>query len=201
VQLVVQGSGDFKTALFDVASGKEVEVPAGQYTVIWGRIQNGKGVRAQVASLFQGESKPFAVEEGKVFELKMGAPFRIDFTRRGDANASIDALRVHLKEASGCVLAELHGISLACEVLAAKEADGKGQKVVGKFLRFTDAELVNKAAEKYNNLGLLTACFPMPDGYRSGELVLAVKLPGDGLKLALSIKKHALFGTVGSVWH
>ena len=200
VQLVVQGLGDFETALFDVASGKEVEVPAGEYRVIWGRMMVGKGPRAQVANLYQGTSKSFAVEAGKTFELKMGAPFSLVWNRRGDENAKIDALKILMAEASGCVFSELQGINLACEVLANKEADMKGAKPVGKFVRFTDPELVNKAAEKFNNVGLLAATFPMPEGYKSGELILSLKLPAAGMKLALLIKKHPLFGELKSAW-
>ncbi len=200
VQLVVQGLGDYQTAMFDVAGGKEIEVPAADYKVIWGRVMVGKGSRSQLASLYGGDAKPFTVEAGKTFTLTMGAPFTLQFHRRGDENVSIDALKVHLAEASGCVFAELHGISLACDVLAAKEADGKGAKPVGKFVRFTDPELVNQAASKHNNIGTVVASFPMPDGYRSGELVLSVKLPAAGMKIGLSIKKHPLFGEIKSAW-
>jgi hypothetical protein len=200
VQLVVQGAGDFETALFDVAGGKEVEVPASEYRVIWGRMMIGKGPRAQVANIYQGTSKPFAVEAGKTYELKMGAPFSLVWNRRGDENAKIDALKILLAESTGCVFTELQGINLACDVLAAKEADGKGAKQVGKFLRFTDPELVNKAADKIRNVGLLCASFPMPEGYKSGEPILSLKLPAAGMKLSLSIKKHALFGELKSAW-
>jgi hypothetical protein len=200
VQLVVQGQGDFKTAFFDLAGGKELDVPAGTYNVIFGRIMNGKGARAQMATLYQGKAKPFTVEAGKVFELKMGAPFALEFVRRGDQNASVDATTIMVGEASGCVITELQGMSLAPEVLAAKTEDGKGAKVVGKFVRFTDPELLNKAASKLNKLGNLAACFPMPDGYRDKELVLTVKMPADGWKMSLSQKKHALFGPMSSPW-
>ncbi len=200
VQLVVQGSGDYRTAFFDVAGGKEVEVPAAEYTVIWGRIAIGKGPRVQLASIYQGTNKPFTVEAGKVFELKMGGPFTLQFNRRGDENASIDALKVLLNESSGCLLTELHGINLACDVMAAKEADGKGAKPYGKFVRFTDPELVNEGAKKHNSLMQQVACFPMPDGYRNGDLVLGAKLPAAGMKLSLQIKKHPLFGEVKSAW-
>jgi hypothetical protein len=192
----VQGNGDYKTAFFDVAGGKEVEIPAAEYRVIWGRIMVGKGARAQLASLYEGKSKPFTVEAGKVFELKMGGPFTLQFNRRGDQNPKLDAAKIVVEEASGCVLTELHGISLACEAVAAKEVDGKGAKVYGKFLRFTDPELVNKAAMQYRNLGLLTACFPMPEGYREKEMILELKLPAEGMKVGLQIKKHPLFGDV-----
>lgn len=200
VQLVVQGSGDFRTACFDVAGGKEVEMPVGSYAVVFGRIMIGKGARVQTATLYRGAAKAFDVEAGKTLELKMGAPFTIQFTRRGDQNASIDALKVFLAEASGCVMTEMHGMTLWPEVMAAKAEDGKGQKPVGKFVRFTDPELVNKAAAKHNNLGLLTACFPMPEGYRDGELVLQLKLPAEGMKLALVMKKHPIFGAISSAF-
>ena len=200
VQLVVQGSGDFATALFDVAGGKEVEVPAGEYQVVWGRLLTGKAPRVQQASIYGGSSKPFTVEAGKTFELKMGGPFELVWNRRGDDSVTIDALKILLKESSGCVFTEWHGASLACEVFAAKEADGKGAKAVGKFLRFTDPELVNRAAIAHSQVGLLAASFPMPDGYKDGSLALTVKLPAPGMKLSLQIKKHPLFGDVKSAW-
>jgi hypothetical protein len=201
-QLVVRGVGDLQTAMFDVAGGKEVEVPAGEYGVLWGRIQIGKGARSQVATIYAGKSQPFKVEADKVYELKMGAPFTLEFNRRGDENATLHALKILLVESSGCILSELHGINLACEVLAAKEADGKGATVVGKFVRFTDPELVNKAAGRHNRVGTLVATFPMPEGYRDGELELklAKPLPAPGMKLSLSIKKHPLLGDVKSAW-
>ncbi len=198
VQLVLQGTDVFKGAIFDVASGKEVEVPAGKYSVIFGRIVIGKGMRAQMATIYRGSSPEFEVEAGKVFELKMGAPFSMQFNRRGDQNTTIDALKIVLKEASGCILTDLQGMTLWPEVLAAKAEDGKGAKVVGKFVRFTDPELVNKAASKHNNVNLFVACFPMPEGYREGELVLSVKLPADGMKVGLQMKKHPVFGVVNS---
>lgn len=199
-QLVLQGAGDFKTAFYDVASGKEVEVPAGNYSVVFGRILVGKGARAQMATIYRGTSKEFAVEAGKTFELKMGAPFTMQFERKGDETATIDALKILLHEASGCVLTDLQGMGLAPEVLAAKAEDGKGAKVVGKFLHLNDGELARIASEKHNKLGVLIACFPMPEGYRTGALELKVKMPGAGWKLGLSIKKHPVFGAIGSAF-
>ncbi|MEO6596969.1 MAG: hypothetical protein ABIP94_19660, partial [Planctomycetota bacterium] len=196
VQLVMQGAGDYKTAFFDVAGGKEIEVPAATYQVIYGRVMNGKGSRMQTAVLYQGNSQPFTVEPGKLFELKMGAPFTIQFERRGDENSTVDALKILLQEASGCILTELHGMSLVPDVMSAKTEDGKGARAVAKFVRFTDPELLNKAAAKHTNLGLMCACFPMPDGYKDGEMVLKVKMPAEGMKMGLVIKKHPLFGAL-----
>jgi len=199
-QLVIRGSGDFQTAFFDVAGGKEVEVPAGQYSILLGRIVVGKAPRVQLATLFGGESETFTVEAGKTKELKLGAPFTLSFTREGDDPATIDALSIVLKDAAGCVLTQWHGLNLACEVLASKDADGKGAKSVGKFVPFTDPELVNKASAANNNLLLWTACFPMPDGYKTGPQVLQVDLPSPGMKLQLVVKKHAWFGALHSLW-
>ncbi len=200
VQLVLQGAGDFKTAFFDVAGGKEVDVPAGNYSVIFGRIVIGKGARTQMAAIYQGASKAFAVEAGKTLELKMGAPFTMQFERQGDENSTVDALKILLQEASGCVLTDLQGLGLAPEVMAAKSDDGKGAKVVGKFLHFTDPELLNKAAGKHTKLGLLCATFPMPEGYRDGAMLWNVKMPGTGWKMGLLMKKHVLFGVITSPW-
>jgi hypothetical protein len=93
-QLVVQGQGDYKTAFFDLAGARSSTCRPATYNVILGRIMIGKGARAQMATLYQGKSKPFTVEAGKVFELKMGAPFALEFVRRGDQNASIDATTI-----------------------------------------------------------------------------------------------------------
>lgn len=199
-QLVVQGTGDYAAALFDVAGGKEVEVPAGDYSVLFGRIVIGKGARCQSAALYAGTSKPFTVEAGKVHELKMGAPYSLHFVREGDEQATVDAGKVLLHEASGCVLADLQGLGVHPEVLAAKGEDGKGAAVVGKFLPFDDPELVNEAAKHCRRLGILSALLPMPDGYRNGALVLKVKMPAAGYKMGMQVKKHPVFGAIGSAW-
>lgn len=200
VQLVISGRGDFKTAHFDVASGKEIEVPGGEYSVAFGRIVQGKGARTQMGTIYGGDSKPFVVEPGKTYELKMGAPFALDFDRKGTASEpEIDGARIRLKESSGCVIAELHGLALAPEVVTAKAVDGKGAKVVGKFLKCTDAELLNTAAVKLPDIGMLVACLPVPEGGKGESLVLKVKIPA-GHKVGLTIKKHPLFGKLDSTW-
>ncbi|MEC7725604.1 MAG: hypothetical protein VYD05_08830, partial [Planctomycetota bacterium] len=202
-QLVIQGKGDFAGAIFDVASGKPVEVPAGEYRVIWGRIVNGKGARLQTAQLYPSEdSESFLVKDGETFELSMGEPFVLDFNREGDKEASIDALSICVKEKTGCRIIGVHGTSLECDVLASKSGTSKGAKAVGAFQPFTNDQLIVKATEQYRNLGFLVACAPMPKGYREGPMVLKVSLPQDGMKLGLAVKKgkHKLFGKLQTVW-
>ena len=197
-QLVVQGRGDLKTACFELAGGKEVEVPSGEYRVIFGRIVQGKGAKVMMATIAEGDGKPIAVEAGKTTELKMGAPFSIRFQRGGtDAEPSIDGLTVRLREVSGCDLVQLNGMTVVPEVLAAKAADGKGAKTIGKFGKWEDIELINKVAAKYPDIGLMAACFPMPEGSKDGSTDLKLKA-GAGMKLGLYMKKHPLFGELKS---
>ena len=199
VQLVIQGRGDFRTAFFDVAGGKEVDVPAGEYVVCVGRILQGKGAKAQSANIFQGAMEAFTVEAGKTFELKMGAPFALVFTKGGtDSEVAIDATRIHVKDRAGASIVEFHGMTLIPEVLAAKAADGKGAKVIGKFVRMEDPEFLGAAAREVPKIGRFVALFPMPEGAKGGSLTLKVKPPFPDAKIGLSIKKHALFGKLDS---
>jgi hypothetical protein len=203
-QLVIRGLGDFATACFDVASGKEIEVPAGEWQVLWGRILQGKGPRAQMGTIYTGDAKPFAVEAGKVYELKMGAPFSLAFERGGaetDPEVKIDATRMSVRESSGCLIAELQGMSVVPEVLAAKDKDGKGAKVIGKFQKLSDPELLNVISNNkaYRDLGLMLACFPVPEGSKD-TMELRVKLPAPGFKVGVTMKKHPLFGELKSAF-
>lgn len=201
VQLVIRGKGDCQAAFFDIAGGKEVEVPCSDYQVVYGRILQGKGQRLQTATIWPGSSKPFTVAAGKTTEVKMGAPFGLHFVRGGsDPELEIDGTSIVLQESSGCLLAEPQNIVPVPEVLAAKAADGKGAKVVGRFVKLDDAEIFRQAAEKHSNLRLFVGCFPVPEDNRDGSLLLKCKLPAPGMKVALSIKKHPLLGKVESAF-
>ncbi len=200
-RLVLQGTGTLSTAFFDVAGGKEIEVPAGEYVVVFGRIVEGKGARTQLATIARGDFAPIKVEEGKTAELKMGAPFKLVFERGGSGDeVVIDGGKIVLHDRSGAVLADLHNMVLQPEVLAAKAEDGKGAKVFARFVKCDDPELLNKAAGKYTNMGRNVAGMPFPDGVRDGSLELKAKLPFADAKVGLSIKKHPLFGKVDSDW-
>lgn len=201
-QLVIQGRGDYAGAIFEVAGGKPVEVPAGEYSVIWGRIAHGKGARMQTAQIFPGEeSKSFVVKAGETFGLAMGGDFTLNFDRQGDRNASIDALSICVTEKSGCKITAMHGIPLRCEAFASINSKLKGAKKVGAFVPFTNDQLILKASQQYNNLGFMVATFPMPKRYRQGEMAITMKFPVDGTKLTLhAAKKHKFFGKLKNVW-
>lgn len=201
VQLVIQGKSDYATAFFDIAGGKEMDVPCSEYRVIYGRILQGKGARLQTATIWPGTSKPFTVLPGKVTEVKMGAPFGLAFERGGsDPEVEIDGRKILLRESSGCIFAEPQNMVPVPEVLAARAADGKGAKVIGKFLKLDDPELLNKVASAKANtqLRLFAAYFPVPEDLKDGSMTMKCKLPAAGMKVGLSIKKHPLFGKVDS---
>lgn len=198
-QLVIQGRGVYATAFFDVAGGKEVEVPAGEYEVVFGRIVEGKGARVQMASIYKGSSPSFKVEPGKTLELKLGSPFTIDFQRGGSGDeVVIDGARITLRDRSGLVIANLHGMVLTPEVVAAKAADGKGARTFAKFIKLNDPEILNKAATKYRDMGRNVAAMPLPEDSKDGSLELRAKPPFADAKVGLVVKKHPLFGKLES---
>jgi hypothetical protein len=204
-QLVIQGRGDYSGAIFDVAGGKPVEVPVGEYSVIWGRMTKGKGARLQTAQIHPTDAhKSFMVKAGETFSLEMGAEkagFKLDFEREGDRNASVSALTICVAEKSGCKITAMHGIGIAADVRSNRFADIKGSKSVGAFQPFVNDQLIGAAANQYNNLGFMAATFPMPKGYRRGEMVLSFKLPADNMKVGLFVKKkHKFFGPLQTVW-
>jgi len=130
----------------------------------------------------------------------MGAPFTIDFDVVHDgAKARVDGSRIRVRESLGCVIAEPHGWAVIPEVLAAKTEDGKGAKVVGKFVRFTDSALLTTLVSKLPDLGLYMAMMPVPQGAKD-SLVLEVVLPSPGMKVGLEMKKHPLFGRLVSTF-
>ncbi|MGE3350639.1 MAG: hypothetical protein AB7O84_02820 [Planctomycetota bacterium] len=200
-QLVIAGTGDFRTAFFDIASGKEVEVPAGEYRVVWGRLASGKGARLMTGTLYAADSKPFTVEAGKTTEVPMGAPFTIEFTRTGTATeVEIDAARIWLRESSGCTIGELHNMGLWPEVFVSKTADGKGAKQIDKFVKLTNADLLNKVVAKYGEISTFAGCLPVPNDSKDGDLTMKLTLPAAGMRIGLRMKKHPLFGKLDSEW-
>ncbi|MFK7742859.1 MAG: hypothetical protein AB8H80_21285 [Planctomycetota bacterium] len=201
-QLVIQGKGDIAGAVFDLASQKEIELPVGEYSVIFGRMVHGKGARVQMAQIYPSdESESFVIKEGETLTLEMGAPLRIEFVKEGSGkDVTIDATSIHVRDKSGLMITAMHGMSIDCDVMAAKNEKGKGKKEIGSFVPFTSAELIGTASQNYPNLGFLIATYPLPKGYKEGELKLTAELPAEGMKVGLFVKKHKFFGKLETVW-
>ena len=104
--------------MFDVAGGKPVEVPAGMYEVIFGRVLTGKGARTQMATIYRGDSEPFEVKAGEEFDLEMGSPFRLDYEREEDGgDVLIHGAKIRLLDKSGAQFSNLQGAGMELEVV------------------------------------------------------------------------------------
>src|SRR5262249_50040105 len=149
-----------------------------------------------------GDSKPFTVEAGKTFDLKMGAPYSLSFMRGGgdnDPEARIDGTRILVHESSGAMITELQGMTVVPEGGAAQDKDGKGATTSGTCKQLSGPELLNAISRNktYEAVGLQLACFPVPDGAKD-TMELKVKLPAPGYKVGLVAHKHPLFGELKS---
>ncbi|MFO1052132.1 MAG: hypothetical protein U1F36_07950 [Planctomycetota bacterium] len=200
VVLVVQGSGDFANARFEVADGKPVELPASEYTVVYGRIEQKAGGKLVTAEIFGGKFAPLKVEAGATAKLEIGAPFHIGFEKDvKDGKLSVDAVKLRLYGKSGEIYAKLNGCVLTPTVVVSKSADGKGGRDAGEFVAIPDPETLNKLASKFsgtlsNNVGY----YPMPKG-ANDTTVLTVPFP-DGSFAGLADRKNKFFGKIDPVF-
>lgn len=197
--LIVQGYGDFANARFDVSSGKPVEVPVGEYEVTYGRIESGKGARMMTANIFPGELERITVKEGETTDLELGAPFRLDFAKKGgDMEVEIDALTIRVRGRGGEVYTHINGAAPAPEVLVARSEDGKGAREQGEFVPIRDPETMNAVSQRHTELGSHVGFYPIPKG-STGETVLKVHVP-TGHFVGLQEKKNKLFGKLEPIF-
>ncbi len=200
--LIVRGRGALSAAMFDVSSGKAINVPVGEYELISGRILNGKGARLQHAGIAPGTAEPTLVEEGKEGVIEAGAPFTISFERSPveDGHVLVDGTTLAVKDRSGLVLYGLFNTVLVPEVLESKDASGKGARVVGEFAAMTDPTLYDQATRNAANgvAGSGLAAYPMPAGMKEGDMKLKVPVKSDEALIGLRVKKNPLFGKLQS---
>jgi hypothetical protein len=88
--VVIQATGEFLGAAYDLTKAKEVDVPPGSYHLAYGVISNGKrGQAAQKVLMIQGDCAPFEVQSGKTHTLELGAPFKFDFKTKEEGDEFI----------------------------------------------------------------------------------------------------------------
>ncbi len=203
--VVMRGRDAFASAAFDIAGGKPVEVPVGEYTVTYGRIVQGKGARMITAHILQGDSEPVQVKEGENTVVELGAPFKVDFEWSRDKGfVAVDSLRFKIKGKLGEHYTKINGAPAAPEVLYGKTKDGKGARVVGEFILISNADMLNKADKTLRDAGgnvgggFSVGFFAVAKGDRdySTKLKFLPKFP-DG-HVGLRQKKHKLFGKLGA---
>jgi len=198
--LVVRGEDTFRSASFDIASGKPVEVPVGKYTITYGRMVQGKGSRVITAQILRGDSEPIEVKENETTVVELGAPFKIDFEWSRDTGfVVVDSVNFKVKGRFGEHYAKISGAVAAPEVLYGKTTDGKGARPVGQFMALADADMLNTAGDTLKAAGskissLDVGFFAVAKGDRTypTKVKFLPKFP-DG-HVGLRQKKHKLFG-------
>jgi len=193
--VVIQGTGPYAAARFDVANSKTVDVPAGDYRVIYGRIQQGKGARIQSVHIFGSEdAEPFTVEAGKTFELTMGRGLHYTFPLDVDGRkAKIDLEKLLMKDDIGCIYTQFHNVPQAPDIVFAQSADSKRMKVLESLEVMTDGTFAQQAGAK---IGRIIGTYPKPKGALDGKMVVELELPAPEGAVGLAIKKHPLFPKV-----
>jgi hypothetical protein len=208
--LVVRGRGNLLAAAFNLAGGKPVEVPAGDYEIAFGRSTQGKGARTQVAHVFRGGSEVIKVEAGKPTVIKLGAPFKFDFVRGGKGDqVTVDSLFFKVIGAFGEVYTKIQGPIPAPDVVVCKSSNGRGAKVVGTYQPITSPDTLNTAAQtldaaltasKIRGMGVEVGYFPVVKGDRAASTTLTFKSPIAGGLVGLRLKKHKMFGKIAPIF-
>ncbi|MEO0479928.1 MAG: hypothetical protein AAF196_10640 [Planctomycetota bacterium] len=199
--LLIRGSSEFSNAVFDISSQKPVQVPAGNYTLLYGHIVSGKGDRAMSARITAGEMESFEVRPGEKIELSLGGTFRLDYERDvQDQDVQIHAASLRIRGIAGEIYTHLEGgIVPEIEVLTAKDAEGRGARPVGEFKPLQSAEQSNAFAGTMTDLGVETGYYPVPD--TDGDISAALTVEGGAAKLiGLRQKKNKLFGKLEPIW-
>lgn len=198
--LIIQGTGDFETARFNLASGKPIEVPASVYEITFGRITMGKGARTMQAQIYKGSMEPIVVEAGEAAVLKLGKPFQLDFERGGEGSeVLIDPMSMRVVGASGEVYCRINGATPLPDVMVSKKKGAKSGKVIGSFVMM-GPEQVNQVAGTLTSVGIEAGFFGRPKGKWEGGLVFKGKLPYAKGFVGLRQKKNKLFGKLDPIF-
>ena len=198
--LVIQGFGDFSAARFNIANGKEVEVPAGPYEIAFGRITSGKGSRTLQAQIYKGAMEPIEVKPGEVAVVKIGKPFSLDFQRGGEgADVLIDPMSFRVVGAAGEVYTRINGATPLPDVMVSKKKGVKSGKVIGSFVMMGPEQL-NQVAGTLSGVGIEAGFFGRPKGKWEGGLVFKGQLPYPKGFVGLRQKKNKLFGKLDPIF-
>jgi hypothetical protein len=203
--VVVESSGTWADAAFDLFSGagpKGVEVLAGTYEVLYGRVWNGRPPQNMDAVILKGEAKPIEVKAGQTVTLEIGAPFGIEFTpERAGKSLGADTTKMWVKDRFGlkwtCLVAEI----LEPQLLVAKDAKGGSTKVLCEWKRIEGTELdeVHKNYEKQRIPATTLAMFAVDKKTWRFDQKATNPLP-DPSFVGVGQKKHKLFGELKPIW-
>jgi hypothetical protein len=212
--LIVAEVGFYKGAAFDVfANGrKPIQLPAGKYQFMYGRIENGKFPRNNDAVILPGKSRVFDVDPGKLTEITIGAPFHIEFEveKEGD-DVIVDSSTFFVEDSFGLRYGAIGAEVLEPELMVSKKNDAKSGRVIGSW-RAVAGQEINEMTRNSNERrkakggsgglpGYHLAFWPMnKDDARNASSVIRVRMPYKNGFVGVRQRRHKLFGKLEHVW-
>jgi hypothetical protein len=177
-------------------------VPAGMYSLDFGRIMEGKGGIYATADIFRGKSEPITVEAGKAKVISIGAPFVYDYEKTtSGADVEVNSHKVTLQGVFREHYGRLNGCVPEIEVVFAKDDKGKGAKVLGMLGPVPDADIATKLNTEFpeGGYGYWAPMFPVVKGAKEKLTTMRFGNPGEGV-VGLRALKAKLFGVIQPVW-
>lgn len=200
--LIIQGKGDFETARYDLSHGKSMNVPAGLYTIQYGRIVSGKGARTMTADIFPGATGEIEVKPGETAKVKLGGTFKLDcVVERDGRDVTINTLTVKVLGEAGEHYANINGAVPEAEVLSSRDESGRGAKSIGELVPFSDPDFANAVSSHNTQLGWSVAFFPHVKGADAENAMRFKGFAEPDHKIGLSEDKNKLFGKLVPVFH
>ena len=179
--LIIHEVGKLEGAFFDVVPAKRngvVEVPVGTYQVDSGAISKGHKTSTKLARIERGHARTFEVEEGKTYELKIGAPYKLTVaTTTEDGDVVVVSHKMRIYGQGGEEYRYLFDEALQPTV-EARTAEGKK---LGKPEKMRLAEITD-----WETGPAWTVWFPL-------DLHIENK-GGDHVQVRLTQKSHSLLG-------
>lgn len=198
--LVVRGEGQLAIAAFNLAAGKPVEVPAGNYVIDFGRIAEAKGGVWATADIFRGSTEVIAVKPDEAKVISVGAPFRFEFEKTtSGADVEINTHKIKVYGVAGEQYAHLNGSVPEIDVAFARDEKGRGAKSIGTLIPVGDAETATKLNTEFRDIGYYCPMFPIVKGVKDKLTLLRFTPPGTGF-VGMRANKAKLFGKLESAW-
>jgi len=188
--VVVRGTGKYENSYFDLTAGgkKGVEVPAGKYNLVTGRVSKGKRTQMMKALILGGSSPSVTVREGGEATFELGAPFGFDFgfDINGD-ELTVDGMSVVVEGRGGEIYDRIWNAVPRPEVSLRKAGAKKGSK--GEKMRIIEVQtMIGTVPGSWGAL------------WHPLNLQLDNKKAGAEVEVQLVEKKNKLFGKIESVW-
>lgn len=183
---VLKGLDDELTNTFiDIAGGKKVELPVGNYELGFGLVRKGSKLQLMKAVIMAGPDSPrYQVKAGETLEIVAGAPYSFDFAYEvGESEVTVVGESIRILGAGGEAYDRFYG----CVPYVDAEIRRKGAKRGQDNVRLKPV-VDNLGLEKHGWKGMWKPI--------SAKLV---KKDGE-VEVQITEKKNKLFGKLASGW-